>query len=182
MKKVYFIYKNDKINSPHLYAITDKKELKKSFLNERKKSLFIVKERELNKDEFNEIMKKHSSYMLGRRGFETKFPSSYNSLKNVTTVYLTATDYEEMDVFTKTDNVILELSKYTDEESEVFNDKLLKALDTIMYFYCMQYGNTVVNSYNYFLDGIDVIGSMKDFKIDELGVFIYLFGNTLKGR
>ena len=27
MKKVYFIYKNDKINSPHLYAITDKKEL-----------------------------------------------------------------------------------------------------------------------------------------------------------
>ena len=112
MKKVYFIYKHDKINSPSLYAITDKKELKKSFMEERKKSLFVVKSRELSKDEFKQIMKESRSYLLGRRGFETKPSSSYSVLQKKTTVFITATEYEEMDVFIKTDSVILEISKF----------------------------------------------------------------------
>lgn len=182
MKKVYFIYKNDKINSPSLYAITDKKDLKNSFMKERKKSLFVVKERELNKDEYNEIMKSSRSYLLGRRGFVTKPSSGYSTLKERCEVYLTATSKEEMDVFIKTDAVMLEVSKYTDEVSEVFNTKLMKALNTLKYYDLLAYRNNVYNTYSYFTQPLESTISSSDFKIDELGVFLYFYGYTLKGR
>ena len=121
MKTVYFIYKNDKINSPSLYAITDKKELKKSFMEERKKSLFIVKERELNKDEFKDIMKNNSNYLLERRGFITKPSSSNSLLEKRCEVYLTTTSYEEMDVYIKSNKAEKELYTQLDEKAKDSN-------------------------------------------------------------
>ena len=182
MKKVYFIYKRDKINAPVLYAITDKKELKNSFVEERKKSLFVVKKREISKDEFIELMKQHSSYLLGRRGFVTKPSSEYSALKKLEVVYITATQYEEMEVFTKTDSVILDLSKYTDEISACFNRKLIEALYTLKYYDVVSYCNNMLNTYNYFTEPLVNVGEDCDYRIDELGVFIYLFGYTMKGR
>ena len=181
MKTVYFIYKNDKINSPSLYAITDKKELKKSFMEERKKSLFIVKERELNKDEFKDIMKNNSNYLLERRGFITKPSSSNSLLEKRCEVYLTTTSYEEMDVYIKSDSVVLEIAKYTDEVSTVFNDKLTKALYKLKYFDVMSYKNSVFNVYNPYVEPLSYKDGTEIFRIDELGMFIYLYGNTMKG-
>ena len=41
-RTIYFIYKNDKVFEPFLYAITDNKKYAKSFLKERKKSIFYL--------------------------------------------------------------------------------------------------------------------------------------------
>lgn len=178
--KVYFIYKNDKINNPHLYAITDKKDLKNSFMEERKKSLFVVKKKELEKDEYKEFIRNHSTYLLGRRWFETK-PSSSNSLEKRAVAYITATQSEEMDVFMKMDDVLLEISKFTDEASIAFNTKLLHALNKLMYFEIKKYREIIYNTYNYFTDGVEY-APISDIKIDALGVFLYLYGNTMSSK
>lgn len=183
MKKVYFIYKRDKVNAPILYAITDKKELKNSFIEERKKSLFVIKSREISKDEFRDLMREHSSYLLGRRGFVTKPSSEYSGLQKTDVVYITASQFEEMEVFTKTDSIVLDISRYTDEIAACFNRKVMKALYTLKYYDIVSYRNNMLNTYNYFTEPlINVDDDNCDYRIDELGVFIYLFGHTMKGR
>ena len=177
---VYFIYKNDKINAPFLYAITDNKKLKNSFMKERKKSLFVVKEKEMEKEEFKEILKFHDKYLLGRHGFETKHVSS-NKFEKSTNVFLTTTRYEEMDVFTKSDKVILEIGRLTHEYAKCFNTKMLKALDTLHYFEIYKFKNDVFEDYDYFVDGVEPF-SINNNRIDSLGVFLYLYGNTLSKK
>ena len=171
---VYFIYKHDQF-SPFLYAVTDKKYLKKSFMEERKKSMFTAIEKIISKEEFLEFCKHHSKYLLGRRGFRTNSPSSFN---NDAIVYLTATDYEEMDVVTKEDCVFLEIGRYTDEEAKVFNKDILKALNILHYFEIYKFVNDNHCEYDYFVRGVDKFTS-ENYKIDNFGVFLYLYGNTI---
>lgn len=171
---VYFIYKHDSFH-PFLYAVTDKKQLKTSFMEERKKSMFIVKEKSITKEEFLEFCKRHSKYLLGRRGFRTNSPSSFY---NDTVVYLTATDYEEMDSITKEDQVFFEIGKYTDEDAKAFNKKILNALNKLHYFEVYKFINELCCYHDSFVSGVDSFHSEK-FSIDSFGVFLYLYGNTL---
>ena len=173
---VYFIYKHSENIHPFLYAITDKKRLKDSFMKERKKSLFVVKEKSVTKEQFLNICKNHGRYLLGRRGFYTNSPSSSFSAKSI--IYLTTTEYEEMDVITKEDTVILELGRYTDEDARAFNVKLLKALHELHYFEIYKFVNDYYCQDDYFVKGISSFSS-NNYQIDMFGVFLYLYGHTL---
>lgn len=171
---VYFIYKHGDDIRPFLYAITDKKKLKDSFMNERKKSLFVVKEKEMTREAFLNVCKYHGKYLLGKRGFETRSP--FPDVSSSTIIWLTTTDYEEMDVFTKEDSVILSLGKFTDDIACAFNKDLLKSLDMLHYFEIYKFVND--RRYSYFVEGVDLFSSDK-YRIDMFGVFLYLYGETL---
>lgn len=173
---VYFIYKHGNNIHPFLYAITDKKKLKESFMKERKKSMFVVKEKIMTKDEFLEICKHHGRYLLAERGFETSSP--FPKLSSSSVIWLTTTDYEEMDVITKEDVVILELGKFTDDESKAFNKDLLQALDKLHYFEIYKFINEVQCHHNYFVAGVDTFTTEK-YHIDMFGVFMFLYGDSL---
>lgn len=173
---VYFIYKHGLNFQPFLYALTDKKKLKDSFMKERKKSMFVVKEKELTKDEFINVCKHHGNYILDKRGFETKSP--FKKLSNTSVIWLTATDYEEIDVIKKEDTVLLELSRFMDNEAKAFNSDILKALNKLHYFEIYKFINEVQCHHSYFVSGVDTFIAEK-YKIDMFSVFLYLYGDTL---
>lgn len=175
--KVYFIYLNDKINTPSLYAITDDKNLKNSFMEERKKSLFIVKQKEIDKKDYKNFISRHDGYLLGRRCFETKSSSS-ELLKNRAVAYITATWSEEMRVHTSMDKVVLEISRFTDEYSGAFNKKILSALNTLLYFDVLAYKCDMTGNSSYLTSGFNYLPP-NDFRIDALGVFLYYYGYTM---
>ena len=64
---VYFIYKLTNGLHPYLYALTDKENLKDDFIFERKKNMFLVKEKDLSKSEYKSLLSQNSKYLLGRR-------------------------------------------------------------------------------------------------------------------
>ena len=53
---VYFIYKLTNGLHPYLYALTDKENLKDDFIFERKKNMFLVKEKDLSKSEYKSLL------------------------------------------------------------------------------------------------------------------------------
>ena len=173
---VYFIYKHGESFEPFLYAITDKKKLKDSFVKERNKHMFVVKEKELTKDEFTIICSNHGKYILGRRGFETQSHSP--NLQSKSVIYITTTFQEEMDVIEKDDTIFLSLGKFTDECAKYFNKKLLAALNTMYYFEIYKFVNEVYCYHDYFVRGVDTF-TTENYKIDMFGVFLYLYGDSL---
>lgn len=175
--KVYFIYlHNIDGHSPWMYAFTDKKELKDSFIKERKKDKFIAVKKDITEDEFKKLKKNYSGHILGRRGFETKSSSS-SSTKII--VKMTCTQAEEESVYTKEDTCFSVLAKYTDEISRYFNDELILALHKLHYFEAEQYEKqNVIGMRDYFLEGLPPF-EITDYSIDYFGVFLMLYGNTL---
>lgn len=176
---VYFIYRHGKhVAEPYLYAVTDKKELKDSFLLERKKSMFIAKKKDIDKSEYKHFIAEHSGYVLGRRGFET---STSSSSFNRTHVYLTATAREEMDVYVNADRAVLEVGKYTKEYSRCFNSNILRALDTLHYFEIYKFRNNEEFHYDdYFVAGVTQFSlDSGAYVVDGFTVFMFLYGETI---
>ena len=174
--KIYFIYKHGGLLQPSLYAITDKKKLKNSFIKERKKDIFTVKEKEVTKEELTMILRNHSSYLLGRHGFETQSMSS--DLPKKCYIYLTTTFKEEIDVVEKEDSIFLYLGKLIDDDAKFFNEKLLKALNELHYFEIYKFVNQIYMYNDYFVKGVEEIYTGK-YKLDLFSVFLFLYGDTL---
>lgn len=169
--KIYLIYKRTEGLMPFLYAYTHKKYLKELFEEERDMSLFSITKKDIEKDEYAKFKKEHSSLELGRRGFYTK--SDDDSLSGKEVVYITATSSEEMDVYVKTDKVFLELGRFIVHEAEIMNDDIKEALMILYYFDVMRF-NSELEMLHFDPHPI------QNFNVDELAVFLYLFGNTLK--
>lgn len=172
---IYFIYKNEPPISPFLYAFTTKKYLRDSFKEERKKDIFVIKEKEISKQEYKNLLQHNKQYELGRRGYETKASSS--SLSKKVQIYLTSTEYEEMDVFVKADHVFTELGKYTDPYAKAFNSDVLRALHNLHYFEIMKF----CDADDYFLGGISEFSFERasNVNIDSFSIFMKLYGSTL---
>lgn len=171
MSTVYMIYRHGNDMHPFLYAYTDKKELRDSFLSTRKSKLFTSMKKELTKEQFTLFRRDHSSLELGKRGFET----SSDSLGK-TVIYITATAGEEMDVFINADRVFMELGKFTDPIAQAFNKKILKALTKLKYFEIYK----MDNPNDFFVSGV---GSLSlDERIDSLSIFLYMYGETIDGK
>lgn len=83
----------------------------------------------------------------------------------------------------KDDDAIIELAKHTDEISKYFNEELLLALTELRYFEAYKFSNTYIsNTHDYFVEGVSIdnfIGSVGGLGIDYLGLFLYLYGNTI---
>ena len=162
--------------TPRIYAITDKKELKDSFLSERNPNLFIAKKKKVTDEEKVSIMMALNGRMLSNRGFVTKDEDGEK-----TEVILTVTEEEDIDTYSYSDEQVFEfINKFTNPIAECFKDSILEALHELLYFHIMKF----YDSENPFLDGIGSnrlpeIGNCK-YTIDRLSAFLQLYGYTMK--
>lgn len=182
--KIWFIYKLTEMNdpTPFLYAYTTKKYLVDMFKEERNMDLFVVKKKDITKEQYAQFQKDHHNLELGRRGFYT---SSSHSLSSKQVVYITATKSEEFDVFVNTDTIILELGKSISPYSNAFNRELSESLSNIFYFAIKEFTESteyflIGDESQYQYDTFTFNDTNFDFDFDELEVFIYLFGKTMK--
>ena len=149
-------------------------------LSQRNMKYFAIKERDLEKSQFKELKKNSNKYYLTNKGFHTH----YEGLQRI--IHFVTNDYEFTKVFTSADHLFFELSKYTDAQSFSFNKGILTALNDLYYFNAMkmQYDKSVAlpfiefNEEPAFLDGVDLM-SINDYKIDEFGIFMQLYGKTI---
>lgn len=176
MDTLYFIYMHRNNFTPTLYAITDKKELKDSFLSERNPDLFITKKKKVTYKQKVYIMKELNGRILANRGFVTK-----DKKGETTQVVLTVTESEDIDTYSYSDLQVFEfINRFTNPIAECFKDELLDALYDLLYFHIMSY----YDMENPFLDGISSfrfpeVGSCK-YTIDRLAAFLQLYGYTMK--
>ena len=176
MYTLYFIYMHGDKFTPRIYAITDKKELKDSFLSERNPNLFIAKKKKVTQEEKVSIMMNLNGRMLSNRGFVTKDEDGEK-----TEVILTVTEEEDIDTYSYSDEQVFEfINKFTNPIAEYFKDDILEALHELFYFHIMNFYDTK----NPFLDGIasnrlPEIGNCK-YTIDRLSAFLQLYGYTMR--
>ena len=162
--------------TPRIYAITDKKELKDSFLSERNPDLFIAKKKKVTQEEKVSIMMNLNGRVLSNRGFVTKDEDGEK-----TEVILTVTEEEDIDTYSYSDEQVFEfINKFTNPIAECFKDSILEALHELLYFHIMKF----YDSENPFLDGIasnklPEIGGCK-YEIDRLAAFLQLYGYTMR--
>ena len=166
----YFIYKVNNDLTPFLYAITDKKELKDSFLSERNPN-FICKKNKVDKETEIELKKRVSQRILVKSAFETSDDDGIHD------VYLTVTREEEFETFSHDNEILNIIEKNIDREFCYANKEISKALYQLLYFDFMKF----IDYSDPFLDGIgnDEI-QFSNYHFDRLGVFIELFGHTMK--
>ena len=175
MYTLYFIYMHGDKFTPRIYAITDKKELKDSFLSERNPDLFIAKKKKVTDEEKVSIMMTLNGRVLSNRVFVTK---DKNGEK--TEVILTVTEEEDINAYSYSDEQVFEfINRFTNPIAECFKDDIIEALHELLYFHIMNFYDTK----NPFLDGIasnrlPEIGGCK-YEIDRLSAFLQLYGYTM---
>ena len=180
----FFLKPNNETDYPSIYAISNDKELIKEFKNSRNMNKFIIRNIKISKEEFNSIKKKHLNYFLKKSFFKTYNMNS--SLPKV--VHIITTYKEELDVFQKSDVIITSYLPDFPDEMYTFNDNITEILKKLVYynmlsFYAVekkwQYENMIyfendIGEGDYEYTGDDF------FEIDELNLFIKLYGDTLK--
>jgi len=173
--KFWLIYRTD-LGEPFVYGITDDKKIKDKFWDQRKHSKFYIKEFSVPKKEYLNALKSYSQLLLLDHGLLTK---SKDSITGLGTIPIIITSDEEIKLYTSQDRLTIEMGKMTKPYCKTFKPKLLEALYDLQYFYfrAMQESPIVEP----FLPELDrVFQDNWPFQaIDEFGVFMMLFGNTL---
>ena len=179
MKKeedVYFIYEKPvKESMPILYGyfLNDEKPLLEKFKKQRKMDMYDIVKRKVNKKELRTIVKHIQEERLHTFNRELWIEES---------VYVLLSEEEYINVIlTKEDYILHEIAKHTSEFIRCCKDEWLKILNTLCYFdfYRLRL------SYSGIIDDGFVSSSELDyvqstnFKLDQLGVFITLYGYKL---
>jgi hypothetical protein len=202
--KIYLMYIKYKGLEPSLYAYTNNNEYYKRFKKERNKDIFVIKEKDVNKDEFYDFAKKHKNLNLKECLFETYTDTGEEYKRSI--VSLICTYNEESSVVLNYEYINSEIAKSTSEIGLSFNKEIIDALNTIYYFDFLK--NKIndrleMNEYNIgfissdslayskvnsdidkdmysmsFLDGIPD-GKEKGYNYDYLAIFIRMYGYTM---
>ena len=174
--KIYLIYKKyreDRCNNPSsLYAFTKDKHLKDEFMKVRDKNQFVVVDRYMDSDTYLRFIDRHHNYLLGNRNYR-------NSNNDI--IQIVSTCGEELDVFIKSDKIFEELLKYIDDFSYAYNETINKALNLLHYNMFRMYkgeDNYYNMGYNGYDDSIPRYPFTGELKVNQVGMFAYLFGNT----
>lgn len=152
-----------------MYAITTDEDLFDGFQRQRDPSLFIYKERKIKKDESSLIPPR---YWLGKKELKTK---DKNSVTGFDFVPMILTYGEEFELVAKSDRIHEEMIKYVSRDAIVFNDEIIKALDTLYFWQFLKIAQS-----SPLLSGIDVDYDFMAYEVDQLSLFIKLFGYTLR--
>lgn len=200
MKKVYFIYviipeniynKTIKyiISNSHdyrwkhgkmfgLYAWTTKKKVVKEFFEIRDKRIYTLVEKEITGEYYDELKSTHSSLELKLRSYD-----HFNDKQELEKIDVVSTKNEWVCATIDNMEYIDDFGPavYGDLPVDLFNDKLINALDVIGYVskYYIEYGTESeadMSSYNLSF-GISERGNVFRPKCeDTLNVLLYLFG------
>ena len=176
---------------PKLYAVTFDKKLAKKFQKTRNMNFFKYKESYIESpNRFQDIFR---SNVIRLCGFETK--SSNPLQKRSVIVTLPCTFQEEETVFLQTDHVFYEIGKTIDpmyrrllmncnaDFKEVLN--ILKLQPIVGFHNCITSDSEGVypemSIEEKLFSGFDGFGVLEDhdMKVDQLGLFIHFFGDTL---
>ena len=116
---------------PVLYAYTNKKILAKTFRQTRKMEMFIIKEKEMNDEEFYQLCSRRSSQLLLKSTLLTKDFSCYN---NCGTVSIVLTKHEEETAVFMSDKLYEQMYRSMTEYALLFNDEIMDALKLLGYY------------------------------------------------
>lgn len=185
--KIYLFYIKLKNLEPYLYAYTNNKEYYRKFKKERNEDIFIIREKDINKENYYDFAKKHSNINLKECMFETYIDEGDEYKRDI--VRLICTYNEESSVILNFDMVSKEISKSTNRIAVAFNYEIKKALDDLYYFdFLKQKVDREINMYNAtygasyeYLDYLeDINESPIGYNYDYLAIFIKMYGYTLK--
>ena len=199
MKKLYFIYVripeniyNNKIKYliPNvydyrwkhgymygLYAWTTKKKYVKEFFEVRDKSAYTLIEKEIeDDDDVKQVNSIHPSLKLVLKKFETIEDG------NKKKVEILCTKNEYVVSVIDGDEYLYDFGPeiYEDIDYRLFNDKIIKALDTLMYVnkYDSLFGSVDENSFNEYNAGFNLTkygDYIKLRDVDQISALLYLF-------
>lgn len=185
--KIWLYYIKLKNLTPSLYAFTNNKGYHKKFEKERNDELFVIKEKEVSKEDYYDFANKHSHLNLKPCLYETYIETDDGYKRNI--VELICTYNEESSVILNFEYINREIAKATSEVALRFNSKLMEALDDLYYYDFLKQklnGDTYWNMYEYNktyiaeLDGLSE--SPFDYNYDYLAIFIKMYGYTLKSN
>lgn len=174
--------------TPRLYASTNDPKLAKKFEEQRDMNFFIRKDTYV--DSVLQFQDKYRATTLRMCTFETSNPELL--MKRHLEVTIPCTYQEEEKVFLQTDHVFHELGKDGAKFYRFYNQmnplvKLgLKALhyEDIMKFYRGMFRDPNMTVEEQLFSGFDGFGVLEDYsiKVDQLGLFLYYFGDTFKAK
>lgn len=191
--KIYLFYFRDPNENrrlePVLYAYTNQKELYEKFKEVRDMNKFLCTSREVTKDQYKDFIHQYPDQQLTETKFTTKdaeFPGTEIS------VNIVCTWSEEKTVIIESDESVLRL--FTDKvfDPSILNMKIKTDLYKLGFFTIYQF--LYQNMYIYKpLEGSEYSGvfhkdclsgdfqrKIQGVKADQFGMFMYLYGGTMK--
>ena len=161
-----------------LYAVTSSKSLLNDFMSTRSKDLFYIKEKNVCKEDYNDITSRFNTITLDDNVFMTKSIDK-NGLISTKSVKVVSTCFEK-------DLIV-------DDEVYYIPDKVDQLCDDDLIYNILMYTpfnielkyalNEILSLNDFISEGApkeDWSWGMSAFNIDELNLFIKEFGNTLE--
>lgn len=191
MYKIYFVYLIDPIEKSYLsesvidsipkilnvedkynirlYAVTDEKEIYKRFMSERCSNLFLTHKREYEtKIEVEETLNDLSMYVLSENPYAYQYDHADKK-----TIELLSTEFEyDFCVYGVVEDIwarFNDMDGFTTFKPRILKEKYQKALETL------GYDEILFN-----IIDPDSSAPWKVFEVNELNVFILLFGFTME--
>jgi len=168
--KIWNFYMKDK-NNPNkindLYAFTDNKSIAKEFQDERNMDLFICTKEILSHEEFMKLSMDYSDCRLRVCTLPIYNKKTFNKYETDYAVTLA----EHCSIFTHA-NIYMDLYNHCWINPLIFNDDLYNALTILQYTNIYQ---NIISQKSYPVENANI-----NLKPDHLGIFIHLYGKTLK--
>lgn len=188
--KIYKIFKFTRGLAPRLYAITDSKSLYKNFKSVRDMKFFKVVEQEVSEEEWHTVNMAFYRYILQ----EVVYPTCVDGVKTV--AHIVTNDVEDHEVNKMAGDIPFIMCSVIDDESIAFKKDLKDALSFFYYDIIRNNMSYVSDEENYDRMVYDVylndhltmaeqivaeeFKRLPEYDIDYLGIFIFLFGDTMK--
>lgn len=171
---IYNVYFKGGKLSPILYGFTVDKNIISSFKKQRKNKLYTIVEKSISKKDYSSMMKHRSELEMKQKKLKTK-----DEYDNIIYVEFVMTGMEEKSVYTCSDMIFIELSKYTSNIGNSFNDDIKKALDVLGYYQLYVFRDDFINK-QFELPHFDFDSS--NFEVDEFELFMRLYSNVLSTK
>ena len=174
---IYFVYQITSI-TPYLYGYAKSKKVINKFKKERDMKKFKIVEKDMDESEVQSFESHNRYYYIDIRKYITYIKNEYGYTKDY--VEIASTLYEEERTYVLSDAAAYEAGKFTKYPVSMFNKDLQKALCILNYDIIQSYTNSDIHNYIY----PDVLIGKKlteNISVDTFYVFMYKYGNTMKG-
>lgn len=156
----YFIFY--KKSDGGIYAYTDTKEYYKKFKEQRNMKYFLYEKKDLTKEQVSELAREYNDRIMEPCSLKYYDDGKIYSMKMILTKMEKITIMNE-----SSDLLACGIYQYAWIPPEIFNDEIIESLEVLNYTKChklIKHGN---NFFDIFTE------------VDELGIFLRQFGDTM---